>query len=113
MFAHWMRLENRDGEGECYQVNGAVRAVYSDGASALRALSVNGHPVDDAADYTVVLQGYHAKNAKPYLDVTGEELGAAGPSKVVASSAQTVLREWLLAHQNVCRKLEGRLVYEA
>ncbi|HEY5529270.1 MAG TPA: bifunctional UDP-sugar hydrolase/5'-nucleotidase [Thermoleophilia bacterium] len=113
MFAHWMRLENRDGEGECYQVNGAVRAVYSDGASALRALSVNGHPVDDAVDYTVVLQGYHAKNAKPYLDVTGEELGAAGPSKVVASSAQTVLREWLLAHQNVCRKLEGRLVYEA
>ena len=113
MFAHWMRLENRDGEGECYQVNGAVRAVYSDGAAALRALSVNGHPVDDAVDYTVVLQGYHAKNAKPYLDVTGEELGAAGPSKVVASSAQTVLREWLLAHQNVCRKLEGRLVYEA
>ena len=28
-FAHWMRPANRDGEGECYQVNSAVRAVYS------------------------------------------------------------------------------------
>ena len=25
-FSHWMRPENRDGEGECYQVNAAVRA---------------------------------------------------------------------------------------
>ena len=40
------------------------------------------------------------------------ELTAAAPSRVAATSAQTVLKEWLLAHQNVDRKIEGRLVYE-
>jgi 5'-nucleotidase/UDP-sugar diphosphatase len=111
-FAHWMRLENRDGEGECYQVNSAVRAVYSNAAPGLASLSVNGVPVDDAATYTVLLQGYHAANSTAYLNLTPEELTAAGASTVVATSAQTVLREWLSGHQNVGRKLEGRLVYE-
>ena len=69
-----MRPENRDGEGECYQVNGAVRAVYSNAERRLVSLEVNGAPVDDAATYSLILQGYHAKNAKPYLD-----LDAGGP----------------------------------
>ena len=25
MFEHWMRAENRTGEGECYQVNAGVK----------------------------------------------------------------------------------------
>jgi len=77
----------------------------------LASLSVNGVPVDDGATYTVILQGYRAKNAKPYLDLAPDELTAAGPARVAATSAQTVLREWLLAHQNVGSKIEGRLVY--
>ncbi|MBA4371157.1 MAG: bifunctional metallophosphatase/5'-nucleotidase [Coriobacteriaceae bacterium] len=113
MFGHWMRTENRDGEGECYQVNGAVRAVYSDAAHALQSLTVDGAPVDDARTYTVLLQGYHAKNSMSYLNVTPEELVAAVPAKVEATSAQGVLKEWMTAHQNENRSIEGRLVYEA
>jgi len=30
LFSHIMRPENRDGEGECYQVNSGVKAVYDD-----------------------------------------------------------------------------------
>jgi 5'-nucleotidase / UDP-sugar diphosphatase len=111
-FSHWMRPENRDGEGECYQVNTGVRAVYSNAARSLVSLSVNGIPVDDEATYTLILQGYHAKNVRPYLDLAPEELTAAAPSRVAATSAQTVLKEWLLSNQNVDRKIEGRLVYE-
>jgi 5'-nucleotidase/UDP-sugar diphosphatase len=111
-FNHWMRPENRDGEGECYQVNTGVRAVYSNRTHSLVSLTVNGAPVDDAATYTLILQGYHAKNVKPYLDLSPEELTAAAPCRVAATSAQTVLREWLMAHQNASRKVEGRLVYE-
>jgi 5'-nucleotidase len=111
-FAHWMRPENRDGEGECYQVNSAVRAVYANATPGLVSLSVNGVPVDEGATYTLVLQGYHAKNAQAYLDLAPAELTAAGPGRVAATSAQTVLKEWLMAHQNVGRKIEGRLVYQ-
>ncbi|MHB1341415.1 MAG: bifunctional metallophosphatase/5'-nucleotidase [Coriobacteriia bacterium] len=110
MFAHWMRTENRcSGEGECYQVNGNVRALYNDTEERLVSLEVAGKPVDDAATYAVGLQGYHAKNCKPYLDVTFEELEAAGDSKVVSTSAQQVIDEWLRGHQNVGRSVEGRL----
>ena len=112
MFAHWMRTSNRDGEGECYQVNGAVRAVYDDTAGALRSLEVAGKPVVDDATYTVALQGYHVANCEPYLDVTHEQLETAGPSKVVTTSAKDVVEEWLRGHQNESRAVEGRLVYE-
>lgn len=112
MFGHWMRTENRNGEGECYQVNSAVRAVYSDAEHALVSLALGGTPVDDAATYTVTLQGYHAKNAEAYLATTAVQMEEAAPGKIVASSAQTVLREWLVAHQNVGSKVEGRLTYE-
>jgi len=111
-FTHWMRPENRDGEGECYQVNAGVRARYSNTSRSLVSLELNGRPVEDEATYSLVLQGYHAKNAKPYLDLDPDQLTAAGPSRVVATSAQTVIKEWLAAHQNVDRKIEGRLVYE-
>ncbi len=112
-FAHWMRPENRDGEGECYQVNGAVQATYADPEKRLVSLELNGRPVDDAAGYKVILQGYHAKNAKSYLDLQPADLTALGASRVAATSAQTVLREWLIAHQNETRKVEGRLTYLA
>ncbi|OFW61897.1 MAG: bifunctional metallophosphatase/5'-nucleotidase [Actinobacteria bacterium RBG_16_64_13] len=111
-FNHWMRPENRDGEGECYQVNSGVRAVYSNSARGLVSLTVNGVPVTDDATYSLILQGYHVQNSKPYLDLDPDELAAITPGRVAATSAQTVLKEWLIAHQNVDRRIEGRLVYE-
>jgi 5'-nucleotidase/UDP-sugar diphosphatase len=111
-FGHWMRPENRDGEGECYQVNAAVRATYSNASHALTSLAVNGASVDEQMTYTLVLQGYHVKNCGSYLNIAAEELTAAAPSRVAATSAQAVLKEWLLNHQNEDRRVEGRLVYE-
>jgi 5'-nucleotidase / UDP-sugar diphosphatase len=110
-FAHWMRAENRDGEGECYQVNASVRASYSESERRLLSLELKREPVHDEALYTVVLQGYHAKNVKAYLDLDAEDLAAHGPSHVAATSAQTVLKEWLSLHQNHTCKVEGRLCY--
>jgi 5'-nucleotidase len=111
-FAHWMRPENRNGEGECYQVNSSIRAVYSDSGRELVSLEVNGAPVADETVFRLILQGYHAKNAGLYLNVEPEELTAIAPSRVLATSAQTVLKEWLGTHQNESRKVEGRLLYQ-
>jgi hypothetical protein len=110
-FGHWMRPENRDGEGECYQVNAAVRATYSNPDRRLVSLEVNGRAVEDQEIYGLILQGYHAKNAKAYLDLDPADLTEQGPGRVAATSAQTVLREWLPARQNDSRRVEGRLVY--
>jgi len=111
IFEHIMRPENRTGEGECYQVNGRVRAVYNDKEKKLESLAVDGQPVDTAKFYTLALQGYHFNNCSSYLNISQEELLASGKTKVVTTSAQQVLEEFFRNNQNISRKVEGRLVY--
>ncbi len=41
-----MRPSNRNGEGECYQVNSRVRAVHDDRTGKLMELSLDGKPVN-------------------------------------------------------------------
>lgn len=111
MFEHWMRPENRTGEGECYQVNAGVQAVYSEGDRRLESLSVDHQPVQLDRHYTVGLQGFHASNAKAYLDVTMEALRQHGRGRVVATCVQDMLLEYLREHPNLRSKVEGRLQY--
>jgi len=110
IFNHIMRIENRDGEGECYQVNSKVRAEYSDDKKRLISLRIDGKDVDPAGTYTICLQGYHAKNSKTYLGISQAELTAI-KTKVVTTSSFEVLVEFLKNNQNIKRKVEGRLVY--
>lgn len=112
IFKHIMRKENRNSEGECYQVNKKVKAVYDDSFSKLLSLSIDGEEVDEKQNYTICLQGYHANNSAAYLDITQEELLESGNSKTVATSAQQALEEYLRNNQNIDAEVEGRLVYE-
>jgi 5'-nucleotidase len=112
MFTHFMRPENRRGEGECYQINGKIKAVYNDKAHNLVSLSYNGAPVDGEQTYTIGLIGYHILNSAAFLNITNEELLANGPSLVIATSIPEALEEYLKTHQNIGRTVEGRLTYE-
>ena len=47
---------------------------------------------------------------KPTSIISQEELNAI-KAKVLSTSAQEVLEEWLRTHQNVGRGIEGRLTY--
>jgi 5'-nucleotidase/UDP-sugar diphosphatase len=113
IFAHIMRLENRDSEGECYQVNHGVRAVYSDAAGELEDLTIQGQPVQDDGQYTICLQGYHFTNCEPNLGLDSEALTTLQPARVVTTSARDVLEEYLRGNQNLKSQVEGRLVYNA
>lgn len=110
-FGHTMRNENRDGEGECYQVNAGVRAVFDTTSDSLVSLEVGGAPVDDADEYTICIQAYHAKNAELYLAIPAEAIERIAPAKVVTTSVQQVLQERLADTQNLDARVEGRLEY--
>ncbi|MFH0952564.1 MAG: bifunctional UDP-sugar hydrolase/5'-nucleotidase [Patescibacteria group bacterium] len=112
IFSHIMRLENRDGEGECYQVSRGIEAVYNDSAKKLESLSYNGQPVADEKMYKICLQGFHFSSCAAYLNITQEELLRSGQQKVISTSAQGILEEYLRNHQNISQKTEGRLVYK-
>jgi len=112
MFTHFMRRDNRNGEGECYQVNRGIRAIYNDTLSSLESLEVEGKPVQDSGTYTVCMQGYHMNNCSAYLNVSNEELISSPNHKVVSTSAQEVLEEYFRDNQNLNSDIEGRLVYK-
>jgi len=111
IFNHFMRIENRDGEGECYQVNSLVKAVYNEKNKKLDSLKVGGVDVEDESFYTICMQGYHFNNCADYLGVTEKELLESGPVKVVSTSAAEVLDELMRDNQNIHREIEGRLIY--
>lgn len=110
IFSHIMRRENRNNEGECYQVNGRVHATYNEAEARLTSLRMDGVEVRDEDKYTISLQSYHARSSEAYLGVTQNEL-TAFKSKVVSTSAQEILEEWFRNNQNVGRVVEGRLTY--
>ncbi len=111
IFGHIMRVENRNSEGECYQVSRGVRAVYDDHLGKLVSLEVNGKPVDTQAHYTIALSDYHYSNVLQYLGISNEEITAFGAPKVTATSMMNVAEEYLRSHQNLNSQVEGRLVY--
>lgn len=112
IFSHIMRTENRTGEGECYQVNNKVKAVFSNQENKLISLEINREIVSDDKFYTLLIQGYHFKNSQDYLNISNQDLETLGKSKTVTTSAQEVIKEYLMSHQNLESKVEGRLIYK-
>ena len=111
IFAHIMRVENRDGEGECYQVNSGIHAIYNNQDKKLELLKVGNEEIDEEKIYSICLQDYHLSNCADFLDIAEKDLQSEKCSRVVSTSAQDVLEEYLRNHQNIKPKLENRLVY--
>lgn len=111
IFSYFMRPENRNNEGECYQVNSKVKAIYDDKTKTLESLRIDNLPINEQKNYTICLQGYHFHNCQTYLNISETELLAAASQKVISTSAQDVMIEYLRSHQNLVSKLEARLTY--
>ena len=111
IFTHIMREENRTGEGECYQINKRVKATYSDKEGKLTSLTIDNIEVSNDSYYTITMQNFHFINSQEYLDVSNEELLELGKHKVVTTSAQEILEEYLRNNQNMASKVEGRINY--
>ncbi len=111
IFNHIMRIENRDGEGEFYQVNDKIKARYSESKKELVSLYFEDKKVKDEKLYTITLQGYHIANSKANLGISYEDLTRLGNGTVVTTSAYQVLEEWLRVHPNIREVIDGRLVF--
>jgi 5'-nucleotidase len=111
IFSHIMRKSNRNSEGECYQVNRGVSAVYDDTADKLISLDIAGKPVASDQIYKIGLQEYHSINCDKNLGISTDELTQIAPSRVVVASMQAVIDEYFRHHQAINRAVEGRLVY--
>jgi len=112
IFSFIMRPENQNSEGESYQVNHGVEAIYDNKLKKLVSLKINKKVVDDKKNYTICMQNFHFSSCKEYLGITEEELLASKKQKVTTTSAQQVLEEYFRTHQLLTPKIEGRLIFK-
>jgi len=112
IFEHILRPENRDGEGECYQINEGISVIYDDKKRRIESLTIKGQEIINDSFYTIGMQGYHFSSSESYLNITNAELLEPGKSKVITTSAQEVLEEYLRNHQNINKKVEGRIIFK-
>lgn len=111
IFSKFMSNENSDKDGEFYQVNKGVKAVYNKTRDSLESLLINGKEVTPEGVYTLSLQGYHVTNCYKYLSVTYEQLSSIEQPKIVTTAVRDTLEEFLRNKQNLTNKVEGRLTY--
>jgi 5'-nucleotidase len=111
IFSNFMNNENRVKDGEYYQVNRRVKAIYNETKNALESLTINNKDVQDEGEYTISLQGYHIDNCFKNLNITYEELTQLEQPKLITTSARDVVEEYLRNHQNISSNIEGRLTY--
>jgi 5'-nucleotidase/UDP-sugar diphosphatase len=110
IFTHIMRPANRiSGQSEYFQLNKGIKAIYNDALHRVESLSINGQSVQEEHQYTICIDGYRYQNSEPNLGITHQELGT---SKVITTSRQDVLEEYLSHHQNINSQIEGRLIYK-
>lgn len=112
IFNHIMRIENRDGEGECYQVNELIEAIYNEKRKKLSSLKFNGVLVKDNDSFKICIQGYHLAKSKEFLNISESELRRNKNHKIASTSAQAVIEEFLHNNQNIDKPKMGRLIYK-
>ena len=111
IFSNFMSNENRVKDGEYYQVNRRVKAIYNETKNALESLTINNKDVQDEGEYTISLQGYHVDNCFKNLNITYEELTQLEQPKLITTSVRDVIEEYLRNHQNISSNIESRLTY--
>ncbi len=111
IFSHIMRNENRNGEGECYQVNHGVHAVYDEMFDKLVSLAIRDQPVEPDRIYQIGFQIYHTTSSEKNLGISMENLSQLKPPRIIVASMQSVVEEYLRGHQAINRIVEGRLIY--
>ncbi len=97
---------------EFYQFSRGMRIVWERGTQRFRELTLDGEPLHPDRLYSVAMQKYHYTNLKPFLNITLEEAEENGESRVLATSLNVVVEEYLSTHSHLNRQVEGRLVVE-
>ena len=87
-----------------------MRVVYDRTAKSFLDFPFRGLPVDENKIYTIGLQHYHYSSFEEFFSVSLEDVFKNGKPKIIATSTRTILDEYLSVHQNLDRKVSGRLV---
>ncbi len=114
--AQWRRMlqfilrdEAWTGETEFYQVSKGVRIVYRKSTHTIEELTFNGEPVTDDMKLRIGLQAYHFKNFDAFLGVPLAEVAENMKPRVVATSQNNIIEEYMSTNSGLDAHVEGRI----
>jgi len=113
MITHMLRDEVWEGSHcEFYQFSEGMRVVYNRTTHTFKEFIWCGEPVEDTRIYRIGLQHFHYNNLEDFFSVTYAEIAKNGKPRIISTSVQDILDEYLSVHHNLDRKVCGRLIVE-
>jgi 5'-nucleotidase len=94
---------------EFFQFSDGMRVVYEKQGHGFKEFSLHGVAIEEKKIYKIGLQHYFYLNSKDFFDISHEEIEQNGKPRRVATSCREVLDEYLSCHQNLDRRISGRL----
>ena len=110
MVLHILRDEAWEGHTEFYQYSRGVRIVYRKSTHKLEEFKFNGKDIEDRQKIRIAMQNYHYTNFDEFFGVPLEEVKANMKPRVVMTSVNNVIEEYMSTHPGMDAKVEGRLV---
>lgn len=110
MIKFMLRDEAFLGTTEYYQLSKGLRAVYSKDKKDLLEFKFKGKDIKDDQVFTVGLQNFHYLNVEDFLGVSEEELAKNQKPRILATSTQDILVEYLSCHHRLDFHPEERIV---
>ena len=95
---------------EFYQLSKGMRVVYDRATHSFETFSLDGEPVADDRIYKLGLQNFSYMNLEKFFSISMDEITGNGKPRPVATSCRDILDEYLSGHQNLDRRISGRLV---
>ncbi len=113
MITFMLRDEALDGgHTEFYQFSRGIRVVYDRQNHEFRKFNFRNVPIEDNHIYRIGIQHYHYHNIEHFFSISMNEISKNGKPRMVATSSQEILEEYLSVHQNLDRHVSGRLIIE-
>ena len=103
-------LENRKGNGDSFQVNRAVKIIFSDSISEVTTFTINGHPVKDDMFYCLGIHSYIMDHCEMMLGISKEDLLGNSEKQIKLTGIRDAIDEYLRIHHNLYSTVEGRIV---
>ncbi len=109
MIQYLMRDAAWRGDTEFYQFSKGVRIKYRKSTHTIEELKFNGKDITYDQHLLVALQNYHYQNFDKFLGVPLEDIKKNRKPRVVATSVNNIVEEYLSTHPGLDSHVEGRI----
>ncbi len=110
MVLHILRDDAWEGHTEFYQYSKGVHIVYCKRTHTLEEFKFNGEDIKDDMRLKIAIQEYHYSNFDEFFGVPLEEVKKNRHPRIVMTSVNNIVEEYMTLHQGLDAHVEGRLV---